>query len=87
MSPFPTHDEAAVRDRFRGALLGLAAGEALGEPADFLTAEQIEERFGVITEMIGGGCHDVAPGETTDENPWPRKCAATSSPFSSGRWT
>ena len=66
MSPFPTHGEAAVRDRFRGALLGLAAGEALGEPADFLTAEQIEERFGVITEMIGGGCHDVAPGETTD---------------------
>ena len=66
MTPFPAHDEAAVRDRFRGALLGLAAGEALGEPADFLTAEQIQERFGVITEMIGGGCHDVAPGETTD---------------------
>ena len=66
MTPFPAHDEAAVRDRFRGTLLGLAAGEALGEPADFLTAEQIEERFGVITEMVGGGCHGVAPGETTD---------------------
>ncbi len=66
MTPFPAHDQAAMRDRFRGTLLGLAAGEALGEPADFLTAEQIEERFGVITEMIGGGCHDVAPGETTD---------------------
>lgn len=66
MTPFPAHDEAAVRDRFRGTLLGLAAGEALGEPADFLTAEQIEERFGLITEMVGGGCHGVAPGETTD---------------------
>jgi len=66
VTPFPAHDEAAVRDRFRGTLLGLAVGEALGEPADFLTAEQIEERFGVITEMLGGGCHDVAPGETTD---------------------
>ena len=66
VTPFPAHDEAAVRDRFRGALLGLAVGEALGAPAEFLTAEQIEERFGVITEMIGGGCHDVAPGETTD---------------------
>jgi ADP-ribosyl-[dinitrogen reductase] hydrolase len=66
VTPFPAHDEAAVRDRFRGTLLGLAVGEALGEPADFLTAEQIEERFGLITEMIGGGCHDVAPGETTD---------------------
>jgi len=66
LTPFPAHDEAAVRDRFRGTLLGLATGEALGEPADFLTAAQIEERFGVITEMVGGGCHDVAPGETTD---------------------
>ena len=35
MTPFPAHDEAAMRDRFRGTLLGLAAGEALGEPADF----------------------------------------------------
>ena len=54
------------RDRFRGALLGLAVGEALGAPAEFLTADQIVERYGVITEMVGGGCHDVAPGETTD---------------------
>ena len=61
------HDETLItRDRFRGALLGLAVGEALGAPADFLTAAQIEERHGVITDMLGGGCHDVAPGETTD---------------------
>lgn len=55
-----------LRDRFRGTLLGLAAGDALGAPADFLSAEQIAERYGVITEMIGGGCHEVDPGETTD---------------------
>ncbi|HEY5387644.1 MAG TPA: ADP-ribosylglycohydrolase family protein, partial [Thermoleophilia bacterium] len=55
-----------LRDRFRGTLLGLAVGEAMGAPADFLTAEQIEERFGVITEMIGGGCHEVQLGEATD---------------------
>jgi len=58
--------DPVLRDRFRGALLGLAVGEALGAPADFLTAAQIEERHGLITEMLGGGCHDVAPGETTD---------------------
>ena len=55
-----------LRDRFRGALLGLAVGEALGAPAEFLTADQIVERYGVIAEMIGGGCHDVAPGQATD---------------------
>ncbi len=65
MNPLPT-DPVVLGDRFRGTMLGLAVGEALGEPADFLTAAQIEERFGVITEMVGGGCHGVAPGETTD---------------------
>lgn len=55
-----------VRDRFRGTLLGIAVGEALGAPADYLTADQIVERYGYITEMIGGGCHGLQPGETTD---------------------
>jgi ADP-ribosyl-[dinitrogen reductase] hydrolase len=58
--------DAVLRDRFRGALLGLAAGEALGAPAEFLTAEQVVEKYGVITEMVGGGVYDVAPGEITD---------------------
>ena len=61
-----TPDPAAVRDRFRGTLLGLAVGEALGTPAEFLTAEQVVEKYGVITEMVGGGVYDVAPGEITD---------------------
>ena len=57
---------SGLRDRFRGCLLGLATGDALGAPADFLSAEQVIERYGVITEMLGGGCHEVEPGETTD---------------------
>ena len=64
MSPVPAHD--VLRDRFRGALLGLAVGEALGAPAEFLTAEQVVEKYGVITEMVGGGVYDAAPGEVTD---------------------
>jgi ADP-ribosyl-[dinitrogen reductase] hydrolase len=61
------HDDALVaRGRFRGALLGLAVGEAMGAPAEFLTAEQIEERFGLITEMLGGGIYELAAGETVD---------------------
>jgi len=55
-----------LQDRYRGALLGLAAGEALGAPAEFLTAEQIVEKYGVITDMLGGGVYDAAPGEVTD---------------------
>ena len=63
----PVHLETGVlRDRFRGTLLGIAVGEALGAPADFLTTDQIVERYGLITEMLGGGCHDLQPGQTTD---------------------
>jgi ADP-ribosyl-[dinitrogen reductase] hydrolase len=62
----PVVDPQVARDRFRGALLGLAAGEALGAPAEFLTAEQVVQRYGVLTEMIGGGVYDVAPGQITD---------------------
>ncbi|NLD54800.1 MAG: ADP-ribosylglycohydrolase family protein [Burkholderiaceae bacterium] len=54
------------RERFRATLLGAAIGDALGAPAQFLTPEQVGERWGVLTEMVGGGPHDVAPGETTD---------------------
>jgi len=53
-------------DGFRGALLGLAVGDALGAPAEFMTPVQVRDQWGVLTEMVGGGCHDVYPGQTTD---------------------
>jgi ADP-ribosyl-[dinitrogen reductase] hydrolase len=61
-----TEQDPTLRERFRGALLGTAAGDALGAPAEFLTPEQVAERWGVLSEMVGGGVHDVAAGETTD---------------------
>lgn len=59
-------DRDLLRGRFRGVLLGLAVGEALGAPAGFCTALQIRERYGVITEMLGGGRCNLTPGETSD---------------------
>ena len=56
----------STRDRFRGALLGLAVGEAMGASVEFLTADQIMERYGLVTQMIGGGVYDLAPGQTID---------------------
>jgi ADP-ribosyl-[dinitrogen reductase] hydrolase len=63
----PASTAARVRDRFRGCLLGLAVGDALGAPAEFLTAGQVAERWGILTEMVGGGCHECQPGEVTDD--------------------
>lgn len=56
----------ALRNRFRGCLAGLAVGEALGAPVEFLSSEQIQERLGTVSEMLGGGVYDLAPGEATD---------------------
>jgi ADP-ribosyl-[dinitrogen reductase] hydrolase len=54
-------------DRFRGALLGLACGDALGAPAEFLSKDALEQRFGRLTEMVGGGSLAWTPGEWTDD--------------------
>lgn len=50
-------------DRFRGALLGLAVGDALGATVEFHT----RGHFPSLTDMIGGGPHDVEPGQRTDD--------------------
>ena len=53
----------AVRDRGRGALLGLAVGDALGATLEFQTRDSRP----LHTEMIGGGPFGLAPGQWTDD--------------------
>ncbi|MCP2354927.1 ADP-ribosylglycohydrolase [Nonomuraea thailandensis] len=48
-----------MRERARGCLLGLAAGDALGAPAENLTPEEIRRRWGRLTEIEGGGTDDT----------------------------
>ncbi len=54
-------------DRYTGAMLGLACGDALGAPAEFLSPRQMKERFGRLKTMVGGGRLGWAPGEWTDD--------------------
>lgn len=57
-----------MRDRFRGVLLGVACGDALGGPVEFLSRDEISSRFPHgVTEFVGGGWLDLAPGEVTDD--------------------
>lgn len=56
-----------LQDRIAGALYGVAIGDALGAPLEFMSSEEIAEEHGYVTEMIGGGWLDIAPGETTDD--------------------
>ncbi len=56
--------ETRLPDRFRGVLLGLAVGDALGAPLEFQPARPPEH---YLTEMVGGGWQKLAPGEWTDD--------------------
>lgn len=55
------------RDKIAGALYGVAVGDALGAPLEFMSASEIKNKYGIVTDMIGGGYRDLKPGETTDD--------------------
>ena len=55
--------EPTTRDRFRGCLLGLAAGDALGTTLEF----KRPGTFPAIDDMIGGGPFNLEPGQWTDD--------------------
>jgi ADP-ribosylglycohydrolase len=51
------------KDRQRGALIGLAVGDAMGAPVEF----QRPGEFVEVTGFRGGGFHRLAPGQWTDD--------------------
>lgn len=52
-----------TRERFQGALLGLAVGDALGAQVEFMPPGS----FPPVTTMAGGGPHHLQPGQWTDD--------------------
>lgn len=56
-------NETTRLDRYRGCLLGLAAGDALGTTLEFRTPGT----FKPIDDMIGGGPFGLQPGMWTDD--------------------
>lgn len=48
---------------YRGSLLGLAAGDAVGTTVEFA----VPGSFAPLTDMTGGGPFDLEPGEWTDD--------------------
>jgi len=61
------------REQFRGALIGLACGDAVGTTVEF----QKRGSFPPVTDMVGGGPFNVKPGEWTDDTSM-ALCLATS---------
>jgi ADP-ribosyl-[dinitrogen reductase] hydrolase len=54
---------ALDRDRYRGCLLGLAVGDALGTTVEF----QAPGTFEPVTDMVGGGVFELPAGAWTDD--------------------
>jgi len=50
-------------DRYRGALLGLACGDAVGTTVEFMPRGS----FAPVTDMLGGGPFSLAAGKWTDD--------------------
>jgi ADP-ribosyl-[dinitrogen reductase] hydrolase len=50
--------------RFDGCLVGLAVGDALGMPAEGLSAAEVRQRFGLLREMVDAW---LPAGSTTDD--------------------
>ncbi|MGO9599632.1 MAG: ADP-ribosylglycohydrolase family protein [Isosphaeraceae bacterium] len=55
--------ESSIRSRRRGAILGLAVGDALGAAVEF----QPPGSFAEVTDYRAGGPHGLGPGEWTDD--------------------
>ena len=54
---------STMNDRRRGALIGLAVGDALGAAVEF----HPPGTFAAVTGYRGGGPHGLNPGEWTDD--------------------
>ncbi len=50
-------------ERYRGCLIGLACGDAVGTTAEF----KARGSFAPLTDMVGGGPFNLQPGEWTDD--------------------
>ena len=53
--------------RSRAVLLGVAVGDALGAPVEFMTPGEIAAKYGRLIEMVGGGWLRLKPGQVTDD--------------------
>lgn len=68
-----TTSNAALIDRFRGALFGLAVGDAIGTTVEFKPRGSFEP----VTDLLGGGPFALAAGQWTDDTAM-ALCLATS---------
>lgn len=50
-----------------GAMFGVAIGDALGATLEFMSRNEIIQKYGRLKDIIGGGFWKLLPGEVTDD--------------------
>jgi len=56
-----------ISERARAAFIGMAIGDAMGATVEFMTALEIQARYGIFKEIIGAGWLRLKPGQVTDD--------------------
>ncbi|OPY64059.1 MAG: ADP-ribosyl-(dinitrogen reductase) glycohydrolase [Pelotomaculum sp. PtaU1.Bin065] len=54
-------------DKIKGGLYGVAIGDALGATVEFMGQADIQRKYGVLKDIIGGGWLNLKAGEWTDD--------------------
>lgn len=54
-------------NKIKGALYGLAIGDALGVTTEFLPKEDIQKKYGSVREIVGGGVFRFPKGGVSDD--------------------
>lgn len=70
---------STLLERYRGSLLGLACGDAVGTTVEFCRRGSFEP----VTDMVGGGPFELQPGQWTDDTSM-ALCLATSLVYQQG---
>jgi ADP-ribosyl-[dinitrogen reductase] hydrolase len=53
--------------RFQGVILGVAVGDALAAPVQFLSPEEVQEHFVEVRDMMGGGWLKLRKGQFSSD--------------------
>ncbi len=54
-------------NKIKGGLYGVAVGDALGGTTEFMSSQEIQKKYGYLTEIVGGGVWELTSGEVTDD--------------------
>lgn len=57
----------SLAKKLQGSLIGFAIGDAMGATTEFCDKMQIQQLYGVVDDVLGGGWLQLKPGEVTDD--------------------